>query len=323
MIESTYSFAFTIVRRSLFFLALTFNGAISVSLVQYGLRSGAGLTPEVVLAWGMNAIGEVLAIWLVTRKDIWRSWSGLTRIAIYIVASAYGRMLFSATQDSWTYSDKGFTWPGGTLHDYHWAVFDVLIVMMFALLLKPIVSLMGIMLADSEEANKPVARLSISGIMLYMTAIGFLVFWIKLLASDEWAQNRVGGLTQSATFKLWLGEYLPFTIPPVAAATVMLIGLMKRWWIAIIFIVAATALDMICTGIVGSIAEQLTGERQGGIVGGSTPDRWYYICGRSITVAMALSTARLLSVRPISASPKVHSSAADPTASNAGPDWSI
>jgi hypothetical protein len=205
-------------------------------------------------------------------------------------------MLFSATQEWWIASS--FRLPGSKVLDYHWAASDLLIVMIFALLLRPMVSLSGIMLTSANDVDQSVSRVSITSLLVYMTFVGIALVWVKFLGADIWPQNQLGGLSQYKVFKRWLGEYLPFAIPPIVAAYVMLLGFTRRWSIAIGFVFAAIALDMIGVGIVGSFAEQMTGERKGGIVGSNDVHRWYYVCGRSITVAAALSIARLLGVQP-------------------------
>lgn len=271
----------------------------------------------------MNASGAMLAIWLVTRKGIWLSWSGLARIAVYVASSAYGRMLFTATQNAWASSDASFTWPGGKLLDYHWAASDLLIVMIFALVLGPIVGMAGIVLTNAHDAATTHARLSILSIIMYMSAVGVAIVWMKFLGSDLWPHNQLGGYSQVKVFQRWLADYVPFALPQVVSAYVMLIGFMNRWRWAIAAALAAMFLDMVGSGVIGSVAEQLTGKRHGGVVGGASMDRWYYICGRSITVATALSTARLLGVRPIFGSRKNGGASLEVLpSSNVSPDWS-
>ena len=139
-------------RRVLFISTLLFIGAGSVSVFHYAqTQSTTGLPGMGVFAWGMDSIGTVLALWLVTRTSWSCSGSGFLRMAIYIAAYAYGRMLCSARQDWWTTSDAVFRFPGNTLEDYARPAIDLLCLVMFAWLCIPV----AIFPSRAFFANKP------------------------------------------------------------------------------------------------------------------------------------------------------------------------
>jgi hypothetical protein len=60
----------------------------------------------------------------------------------------------------------------------------------------------------------------------------------------------------------------------------------------------AVALDGIGSFIVAGIAEQVTGQKYVSIPGNTLADYTLFVCGRSIIVGAAFSTAILLGVRP-------------------------
>ncbi|WP_200836716.1 hypothetical protein [Roseiconus lacunae] len=219
-------------------------------------------------------------------------------MATYIIAYAYGRMLFSVTQEWWTSSDASFRFPGNELEDYARPVLDLLSMLMLSWLLTPVVTFAAIVLTSAGEAPKHTGRFSISGLIGFATTAAVAIAWIQFLTSDLAPQTYYSHLSHTDAIKEWIGASLPFKIPQTIAATVILFGLTKRWWSVIPAFVAAIALDGIGTSIVASIAEQVTGHQQGGILGGSIVDRYLYTFGRSITVVSAFSTARLLGVRP-------------------------
>ena len=314
MVDLHRKYVLTVVRRALFVAALLLIGPVTVSIFYYSLSPNTpGPSPVGVFAWGMDSIGVVLAIWLVTRSNVWRSSGGLLCVAVYMIAYAYGRMLFSTTQDWLNASDATFRFPGGKLEDYARPALDLLSVMMFAWLLTPVAILSEAVLSDSDDGSKRSGRFSISGLIGFTTIAAFAIVWIRFLTSEFAPQTAYSHQSPSDAIKEWIGTYLPFTIPPLIAASVILFGLTKRWWVALLGFLCAMILDGLGTTLVASALQYLTGQQQGGILGGAPIDRWLYICGRSLTVCCAFSTARLMGVRPIFRNRETQNTATEPS----------
>lgn len=307
-------YAWAVVRRALFVSVLLLIGVITVSVFHYAQTPNTpGLPPVGIFAWGMDSIGTVLAIWLVTRANIWRSCNGLLRVVTYIVAFAYGRMLFSATQDWLNPSEAIFRFPGSKLEDYARPALDLLSLMMFTWLLTPVVIFSEAALSHSDEESKRSGRFSIYGLIGFTTAAALAIVWIRFLTSNLAPQTAYSHLSPTDAIREWIGTYLPFTIPPLIAATVILYGLTKRWWLALLAFGCAVVLDGFGTGMVAFAVQNITGEQQGGILGGSHIDRWLYVCGRSLTTCCAFSTARLMGVRPIFGNCETQNIATEPS----------
>jgi hypothetical protein len=313
MTDLRRNFVWTAARRILFVAVLLLIGAITVSVFYYVQKPNApGLPPIGILAWGMDSVGIVLAVWLVTRSEVWRSWRGWLRVATYIIAYTYGRMLFSTTQDWWSASDGIFRLPGSEVKDYARPALDLLSLVMFTWLLTPVVIVTATVLSSTDEAPDRTRRFSISGLMGFMTIAAIAISWISFLTSDLAPQTYYSHLSQADAIKEWIGMHLPFTLPPLVAVMVMLFGLTKRWWLAMLTLLGAIALDGFGSGIVASILEQLTGQQHGGILGGPTVDHWLYVCGRSLTAWCAFATARLMGVRPTIGGRESQSRATEP-----------
>ncbi len=262
MANPTRDLAFTLARRVLFIAALLLTGPMSVSAFHYLQKTGATrLPPLAVFTWGLDEIGMVLAIWLVARVGIWRTWSGWLRITCYLLSYAYGRMLFSATQDWMIISDATFRFPGSERNDYARPALDLLSLLMDVWLLAPILILTEFLLAGSGNRTRRTNRFSISGILLFTTTAAIAFAWIKFLTSNLAPQTYYSHLSQSEAIKDWLGNYLPSKIPQVIAAMTIMYGLSKRWWLALLLFLLAISLDSMGTKIVTSSLSSLRASR--------------------------------------------------------------
>ncbi len=132
----------------------------------------------------------------------------------------------------------------------------------------------------------------------FTTIAAVTIVWIKFLASDFAPKTAYSDLSPSMVMKQWIGNYLPFEIPPLLAAILILYGISKRWWWAVPAFFVALALDALGTHAVATALEYISGQPQGGILGGSARDRWAYVGGRSLTTFCAFATASWLGVRP-------------------------
>jgi hypothetical protein len=274
-----------------------------ISIYFYTVTSNSPFFAKQVgfFAWslilGMETTVTVLAVWLVTRSGVWRSGRGWLCVVTYIIAFAYGRMLFSSTQTWWLSLNTAFRFPGNEFADFSRPMLDILSLMMTAWLLLPFVSLAAMSLCSTDQAPKRTQHFSISGMIGFTMLAAIVLVSIRFLTSDFAPQTYYSERSEADAIKEWVGD-LPFRIPPLMAAIMILFGLMNRRRLLTLAFLGAVALDGIGSFIVAGIAEQVTGQKYVSIPGNTLADYTLFVCGRSIIVGAAFSTAILLGVRP-------------------------
>ncbi len=296
--DSSCSFGKTLARRVLFLAALLLMGPVTVAIFQAAqATNAAGYRMLATFAWGMDSLGTVLAIWLVARAELWSRWQGYLRAIIYLSAYAYGRMLFSATQDSIIKPDAIFRFPGSQVNDYARPSLDLLYLLTEIWLFLPLMILTGGVLASANESTQRVRRFSISGVIGFTTLAAIVIAWIGYLGSPLAPQTYFSRLSKGQAMTAWLGSQLPLAIPPLISAVVILHGFTRRWWLAPLALGVAFLVDMVGTKILVTLLESATGKQHGGILGGSQLEAILYMAGRTLTVFIAFWIATLAGVR--------------------------
>lgn len=285
----------SIVRRLLFVTCLLAIGPAQQCLSR---STSDTMGPLWIFTWGMNSIGVVLALWLVARTAVWKTWQGWLRVAVYVAAYTYGRMLFSATQDWWVDQNAGFRWPGLDYQDYARPAIDLVSIVMLTWLVIPVVVFLRIQLASPDELAPRERRFTMFGLIGFVTTVAVGMGMIQFLATEYAPETAYSYGSPSSVLWNWLTTNLPYKLSPLAAAVLVLWGLTKRWWMAPLVLGLAICVDALGTQLIAFIIEQTTGESKGGILGDSHSSRWLYVGGRTFTLWGAFAVARLLNVRP-------------------------
>lgn len=299
MTDLPRNFVLTVVRRSLFIAALLVTGPMAAFAFHYCQQANApGLQPLAVFAWGLDSIETVLAVWLTARAGIWHSWQGQLRVACYIVAFTYGRMMFTATQNWLRSSDANFRLPGMEQSDFALPSMLLLTLLLYTWLLTPMVIFTSAVLSCSKGSMKRSSRFSITDLFGFTTMAAIALVWTSFLTSNLAPRTYYSHLSQSDALKELLGIQLPLTVPPLIASMVILYGFTMRWWLTLLAFAGAFALDVLGTTIVATVAELITGGQPSHVLRGFHIDRWVFICGRSSTVYCAFLAATAFGVRP-------------------------
>ncbi|MBI1246855.1 hypothetical protein GC197_03295 [bacterium] len=304
MNEFQNHWAITAFRRLLFGAVLLLSGVIwSIdfrSLKQIGhpyFITDGDFLPIVLFIWGMPLMNKtILAVWLVTRSNVWNHWQGWLRAGIYSLAFAYGIMLFESIYLAGR-AMQPFHLPGANWVDYYQPTSELVSVLLLAWLLAPMAFVFSTELsAENDPVVRP-RRFSILGLIGYITTAAILMGWIQLITSDFAPWDASGGSTTAEVQWAWLGE-LPYKMPDLLAAMLLLFGLSKRWWWAVAALPAAIVVSQLTDQGITYAAEQITGAPRWPIIPNTGLDPWIAVTGRMLFVWVALGMARLLGVKP-------------------------
>lgn len=310
----------TVARRTLFVVVLLVSGAASTTIFHCTINNRAWQTPDTVrriaaqmighLGWGMDSMDVVLALWLASRKDWWKSRDGYLRAALYIAAFVYGRMLFSATQD-WNhqYTIKGwewigpkklepFRWPGLVRDDYARPAIDGLTLLIETWFMMPLVIASRVALTDQGRNHKATSTFSIATIVIWTVMAALIVSWVKFLTLKDIAPDTAfSSLSPDRIFRLFAVEYAPQWLIASVVALLIAWGCSRRLWIALPVAVGALLLDGLGRRCAVEVALWLGAKPERGLLGWPAVEQWSYLGGNACLIALAFATARCLGVQ--------------------------
>lgn len=278
---------FTVARRMAFTLGLLSVGASTAALCQnlisaYRVPGSAQLPAIAIFVWGANRLDFVLAAWLVFRVGLWTSWAGWLRVAMYLVAFAYGNMLFHPAQDRWTSHGSAFEWPGFEVADYRRSGIHRLLELVWLML--PLVWISSRALTDAPCApatKKPLSIFTILG-WISLAAIVLAAFRLVSSSSRSFATHN---------YFLFLAQEVPLSLVYIAAGMAVLWGWSQKWYVALLSLPLALGINAVGTRMCIAVAESLLVGTPGDIR--RSPLYWAYVSGSVFVVWLAFGIARL------------------------------
>lgn len=299
-------------RRATFLFVLLATGALTVSCFHYAQNSIRAPSPQVrafgIFAWGADSAVLVLGMWLAGRWGVWRTWSGWIRAATYVVAFAYGRMLFSAVQDWLIQRGTGgngwaepapFRWPGGSLEDYARPALDLLALLVLVWLLVPIFTLVRGSLVDEKSEVKSAGTYSLASILGWTATAALILVWIRLLTwKGVSPQTAYSYMTPTQALTEYVVDYLPSSLIVVAWVFLLAWSWSGKWWLPIAALVGALLIDSFGHKALYALLTWTRGSSfTGGVLAGPALEHWSYVAGRTCMAWGAFGLARLLGVR--------------------------
>jgi hypothetical protein len=268
----------TLWRRVTFTLALLFTGAIFAACYHAIQKNRPSLLPLGFVLWGFDSsLPLVLAIWIVGRMRAWRSWSNWGRMTMYVLAFAYGGMLFYATQDWWI--GKNFQQPGLEYTDYGSPVVFSVPLLIYVLLLFPIFRAFRLVL-DASDQPISIRSMSIIDLMLWQTLAAVTCAWVRILNSPLAPLTIYSSSTMSQNFRKE-GFDLLLSVIPATILIVQLFAWRRHWLLAVFVLVLGWVVDAFATGLATHAITSFT-DTSFGVLSGNSFDRWCYIGGRSL-----------------------------------------
>jgi hypothetical protein len=260
-------------------------------------------------AWGADSVGAVLGVWFAGRSRVWGAWSGWVRAATYLLAYAYGRMLFSAVQD-WLIQDHSgpfaswpgpipFQWPGAHVQDYARPALDLLTLLMLVWVLVPMFTIARGALTDESDATRMRGAFSIASIFGWTTAAAMILVWIRFLTwKDVAPETAYSYTTPTQALQEYVVEGLPSLLIEAASVCLLMWGWSGRWWLPCITLAGALLIDSFGHRALYTVLRWAQGSSfSGNVLSGSALEHWSYIAGRTGTAWIAFGVARLTGVR--------------------------
>ena len=272
-------------------------GVISSVSFDFGYNKSGAPLPMIfaTIMWGANSIEALLAVWLVGRAGVWRSWSGIVRVAVYVSAYVYGTMLKPAVQD-WD-EETPFRFPGAQWEDYSRPSIDLLTLLMYAWLFLPVVVLFRRRFATNSEAVLlPRRTFSISLLFGWTFLAAAILLWIRFMTWEGVAPpTAYDSMTVRELSKMYLTTYLPGRAVVVGSTMIVIVCLAKKWWLAVVALPMALLVDICGQSCVKYFAGSSV------MITGALLYQVCYAFGRTFVVWSAFGLARVMGVwfRPL------------------------
>ncbi len=307
-----------ILRRALFIFALLSHAAISTSSFDYvynnpAVRVTGGKAPLSLIAFaafmlGAGSISIVLAVWLVSRTGVWRTWSGRLRAAVYLLAYSYGRMLHSATQD-WLHqrgpdglriSDGAgaipFRWPGLYFDDYARPLLDLHILLIYVWLFIPAFVFCRGALSEKQLNSERNASFSVIALISWITTASIILLWTRVLTWAPLPETAYSHMSPMEAYGMLLW-YVPGKIIIVVAVMITVIAWSGVFWQALVAFFVVLLVDgfgqWLYYGWIDSFRFEFL---KSNVLEGPALERWSNIVGRNSTVWIAFGLASLTGV---------------------------
>lgn len=254
-----------------------------------------------LFAFGLCETGLPLAVWFTARSGLALSRPSSLRGLLYLGAFAYGMMV----TDWWCNSPQpdlgypGSSFPGSEWDHYARPAIDLLALLHYVLLLMPLLVFSSGWLTESRTTPLRRRRFTIRGMLLYTSLLAFSMIWIRWLSSEHAPESYFRSLSASAAIREWFLEWAIFTLPQVAGAIVMLMGLSLRWRTAVTLLVLGFLIDAAGVLACVEISKGLGQDLSGCFLNDPLPLSMSYVFGRTLSCWTTFAWARVLGVCPV------------------------
>jgi hypothetical protein len=196
-------------------------------------------------AWGISMTYPIIGVWLASREPLFRSASGYLRTAVYLSASTYGWVIFSAVQDAGLGPDSVFHFPGTRLDDFGVAALLLVEVALSAWLFWPIALGLKRTLRDVDAPKHDPPRITIRFLLGWTAAAAVTLTFIRILAQFGKPMNL--GIAQStiADAIIQYATRAPLRIIQLGSVTLIMVGFASRPRHWVFWILAAVAVQFL------------------------------------------------------------------------------
>jgi hypothetical protein len=254
-----------LLRRTLFALNLLCLEAVCVGINRLGWPRFLNLYP---LAGALPCTLFLLASWIVFRRNVWMTKSGMVRAVLYTGIFVFGNDPANSFQE-WVV-DGTFTWRYSSAIPLLSALLkNVCLLIPIAILLNPTLSAVG---------ETPLKRSKLG--------IWFILVWTLLVA--------LAIATLPTKYRFHALVSLPMVLIEVVALMIILWGWSQRWYISCAMLVLAVVID--------SFGQQLAYNALKPFLSGSMSvfnkpsDRWWIVIDRNLFTWTAFGVAKLLGI---------------------------